>query len=207
MPASSALFVFAQPLHARENVAGVAAARAAGTASSSALALSALLDHRRARAADRQIRCRRGGWRRACRLRCRRHRSAAPCAPCGRRGVSMPPNISSTLLSTSALQSSLRQASRTSAVGAGAVAFGEQRARQHVAALGGDRLMVGEKGEHGGVVELVVPQRVLGAAAEQRRVRPARIGVHESGVALEARLGVVAAQDRPIRRACGRPDR
>ena len=48
------------------------------------------------------------------------------------------------------------------------------------------------------IVDTVVPQRVLGAAAEQRGVRPARIGVDEGGVALEAGVGVVGAQDHPF---------
>ena len=55
-----------------------------------------------------------------------------------------------------------------------------------------------EEGEHRGIVELVVPQRVLGAAGEQRHVRPARIGVHEGGVTQEARRGIVAAQNDPF---------
>ena len=50
--------------------------------------------------------------------------------------------------------------------GALAVALREQSARQHVAALGGARLMLGEKGEHSGVIDAIVPQRVLGAPAE-----------------------------------------
>src|SRR6185312_12824288 len=82
--------------------------------------------------------------------------------------------------------------------GAGAVAFGEERTREHVVTLGGHRLLVGKEREDRGVVELVVPQGILGAAAEQRGVRPARIGGDETGVALEAWLGVVAAQDDPF---------
>ena len=82
--------------------------------------------------------------------------------------------------------------------GALAVAFGEQRAGQHETALGGARLMVGEKGEHRAFAEIVVRHGVFGAAAEQRRVRPVRISVHEGGVAGKAHVGVVAAQDDPF---------
>ena len=79
-----------------------------------------------------------------------------------------------------------------------AIALREQGARQHKAPLGGRRLLLGEEGAHHGVIDPVVPQRVLGAAAEQWGVRPARIGLHESGVALEGRIGVVGAQDYPF---------
>ncbi len=72
-----------------------------------------------------------------------------------------------------------------------------------LAALGGGRTTVGEKRQHGVVVEVIVPQRVLGAAAEQRRMRPARIGVHEGRVARETRIGIVAAQDRPFGELAG----
>ena len=63
--------------------------------------------------------------------------------------------------------------------------------------------MVGEKGEDRCVVEIVVPQRVLGAAAEQGRVRPARVGVHEGGVARVTWLGIVASQDHPFGKLAG----
>ena len=79
-----------------------------------------------------------------------------------------------------------------------AVALREQRARQHVAALRGDRLLLGKEGAHSAIVDAVVPQRVLGAAAEQRGVGPARIGFDPGSVALERRIGVVGAQDHPF---------
>ena len=82
--------------------------------------------------------------------------------------------------------------------GALAIALREQSARQHVATFRGARLMFGEESAHGAVVDAVVPQRVLGAAAEQRRVRPARIGLDPGGVALERGIGVVRAQDHPF---------
>ena len=82
--------------------------------------------------------------------------------------------------------------------GALPITLREQSARQHVAALGGDRLLFRKEGTHGAIVHAVVPQRVLGAAAEQRGMRPTRIGFDPGGVALEGGVGVVGAQDQPF---------
>ncbi len=84
-----------------------------------------------------------------------------------------------------------------------AIATGEQHPRQHIPALGRSRLMVSEKSEHPGIVDPIVPQRVFGAAAEQRDVRPVGVVAHESGVALEGRVGVVRAQDHPFGELAG----
>src|SRR3974390_3684744 len=45
------------------------------------------------------------------------------------------------------------------------------------------------------VIDLVVPQSILRASTEDRRMRPGRIGIGKSGVALEARIGVVGAEN------------
>ena len=190
------LVVFAQPLHARENIAGVAA-RGGRHRVEQRLGIVRLADHRGARAARSQF------------------IAAEPfgCAHAGLDVVGIEALLHARLVVGAGehvaehLEHFLLDVGAALVVapgvahqrrGAGAVALREQGARQHVAALGGGRLLLGEKGAHRGVVEPVVPQRVLGAAAEQRRMRPARIGVHEGGVALETRIGVVAAQDHPF---------
>ena len=90
--------------------------------------------------------------------------------------------------------------------GAGAVALGEQRARQHVAALGGRRLPVRRRRRGPSRRRLVVPQRVLGAAAEQRDVRPGRIGGDEGRVAGVSSASVLSER-RMIHSASLRGDR
>ena len=82
--------------------------------------------------------------------------------------------------------------------GAGLVALGEQRVGEGIAALGRDRVPLRKVAEHRGVLDAVVPQRILGAPGEQAGMRPVRMVLDEIGVALEAGVGVVAAQDHPF---------
>ena len=79
-----------------------------------------------------------------------------------------------------------------------AIALRQQGARKHIAALGGGGLLLREECTHRAIVDAVVPQRILSAAAKQRRVRPARICSDEGRVTLERRIGIVGTQDHPF---------
>ena len=86
-----------------------------------------------------------------------------------------------------------------------AIALRKQGARKHIAALGGGGLLLREECTHRAIVDAVVPQRILSAAAKQRRVRPARICFDEGRVTLERRIGIVGTQDHPFGKlACDR---
>ena len=86
-----------------------------------------------------------------------------------------------------------------------AIALRKQGAREHIAALGGGGLLLREECTHRAIVDAVVPQRILSAAAKQRRVRPARICFDEGRVTLERRIGIVGTQDHPFGKlACDR---
>ena len=86
-----------------------------------------------------------------------------------------------------------------------AIALRKQGARKHIAALGGGGLLLREECTHRAIVDAVVPQRILSAAAKQRRVRPARICLDEGRVTLERRIGIVGTQDHPFGKlACDR---
>ncbi len=94
-----------------------------------------------------------------------------------------------------------RQAGQS--LGGGAIALRQQRAGINETAFGGGRLPVIEEGADSPVVQPVVPQGILGAASEQRRVRPGRVRFDEIGVAAEAGIGVVAAQHHPFGQLLG----
>ena len=79
-----------------------------------------------------------------------------------------------------------------------AIALRQQGAREHIAALGGGGLLLCEECTHRAIVDAVVPQRILSAAAKQWRVRPARICSDEGRVTLERRIGIVGTQDHPF---------
>ena len=79
-----------------------------------------------------------------------------------------------------------------------AIALRQQGARKHIAALGGGGLLLREECTHRAIVDAVVPQRILSAAAKQWRVRPARICSDEGRVTLERRIGIVGTQDHPF---------
>ena len=72
------------------------------------------------------------------------------------------------LVRRSALHSSLRQAWRTRAAAASRSPCASSARASMKRPLAVDRLLLGEEGAHGAIVDAVVPQRVLGAAAEQR---------------------------------------
>ncbi len=91
------------------------------------------------------------------------------------------------------------------ALGAGAVALQQQRARERELALGGDGPVLAEMRPHGRGIEAVLPERRLGAAPQEADARPARIFGDEGDIAGEVDLVVVAAQDRPFDQlACDR---
>ncbi len=194
-------FVFAQPLRARENVAGVAA-RGGRHLVEQHLGVVEVLDHRRARLGERELVAAQAlGLAHAgfdvVQVEALLHAHLVVGA---REHVAV--QFEHLVLDIGAGVLALPGVAHQRG-GAGAVAFGEQRMRHHVAALGGGRRMAGEEGEHGVVGHVIVPQRVLGAAAEQRHVRPIRVGGDEGGVALEARIGVVGAQDHPFGKLAG----
>ena len=80
----------------------------------------------------------------------------------------------------------------------GAVAQQQQRTGERELALGGDRPVLAEMRAHGRGIEAVLPQRRLGAAAQEADARPARIFVDEGEIASVIDFVVVAAQDRPL---------
>ena len=91
------------------------------------------------------------------------------------------------------------------AFGIGAVAAREHCPRQREAAFGRRRRFAFEPGPYDRILAMVVPQRRLQAAAQERLRRPAWIGRYEGAVALDARVVVVAAQDDPFRKlSCDR---
>ena len=89
------------------------------------------------------------------------------------------------------------------ALGAGAVAQQQQRARERELALGGERPVLAEIRAHGRGIEAVLPERRLGAAAQEADARPARIFGDEGDIAGEVAVVVVAAQDRPLDQLAG----
>ena len=91
------------------------------------------------------------------------------------------------------------------ALGAGAVALQQQRARKRELALGGGGSFPAEMRPHGRGIEAVLPERRLGAAPQEADARPARIFGDEGDIAGVVDLVVVAAQDRPLDQlACDR---
>ncbi len=195
------LVVHAQPLHARENVTGIAA-RIHRHRVEQRLGVVEPLDHRGAGAADRQI---------------------VAAEPARRAHTGFDVAGIEALLHPHLVVGAREQIAEHLehlALGFGAafvvtpgvthqrgravaIASGEENAGEHEAALGGARLVAGEESDYRGVVDMVVPQRVLRAAAEQRCVRPGRVAGDERRVTREARIGVVAAQDHPFRELAG----
>ena len=78
------------------------------------------------------------------------------------------------------------------------VALREQRARQHQAAHARLRRRAVEEAQRLRRLDVLDPKHRLGAAAEHREARPARIGGDEGEVALAVDAVVVAAQDEPF---------
>ncbi len=88
-----------------------------------------------------------------------------------------------------------------------AVALREQSAREHVTALGGGRLLLGEEGTHRAIVDTIVPQArsprgggTAARAASSDWLRRRRRSAGRSGWCCRS-------AGSPIRRACARPDR
>ena len=79
----------------------------------------------------------------------------------------------------------------------------QQRAGERELALGGDRPVLAEIRAHGRGIEALLPERCLGAAAQEADARPARIVGDEGDIASEVDLVVVAAQDRPLDQLAG----
>ena len=64
--------------------------------------------------------------------------------------------------------------------------------------FGGTWRIVGEESDHRLWVGTPLPERCLGAAAQKRNARPARIGVDEGAVARKIVRTIFAAQDHPF---------